>query len=306
MLLKNISHVVENSTHVHINEEALTDFVKNLAIEKWRYQNLFQQPDFPTIQEKVQFLFLFNCVNFCFWGEPKWTVTIQNEEMSGSRAMYHVLLEAAKKNPQLLSASYMKTLSLRDLKKIVGNVPLLKERCDNINEAGRELEAHFDGQFYNLITQSAFETSQILTLIVKYFYQYNDVAWYKGKEVEFFKRAQILTSMVSKIVNLKGIDLLSAFADYKIPQVFSHWGILFYSKELDSIITNQHLIDPGTEMEVEIRANTVWAVELIKEKLKKLKAVTMTSEEIDSMIWSISKLDPAIKNNHHRTISIYY
>jgi hypothetical protein len=57
------------------------------------------------------------------------------------------------------------------------------------------------------------------------------------------------------------------FADYVVPAVLRHWGILEYSSALAASVDGQSEIAAGSEEEVEIRACTITAVEQLRETL---------------------------------------
>ena len=58
-------------------------------------------------------------------------------------------------------------------------------------------------------------------------------------------------------------------------------------------------------MEIEIRANMLYAIELIKEKLHQ-KGINMNSLEIDNALWLLSKNKEYKEKPHHLTKTIYY
>ncbi len=58
---------------------------------------------------------------------------------------------------------------------------------------------------------------------------------------------------------------LTAFADYKLPQVLRELGIISYDRRLASRIDAMESLRAGCEEEVEIRAMTVWAAEQLEE-----------------------------------------
>merc|ERR1712224_291008 len=53
------------------------------------------------------------------------------------------------------------------------------------------------------------------------------------------------------------------FADYRVPQILRPFGALRYSEALAAKVDGKHMIASGSEEEVEIRAATVQAVEII-------------------------------------------
>jgi hypothetical protein len=61
----------------------------------------------------------------------------------------------------------------------------------------------------------------------------------------------------------------------------------------------------GSPEEVEIRANTIWAVELIRKELALLRK-GLRAFEVDWILWNMSQ-DPAFKTKpYHRTVTIFY
>jgi len=97
---------------------------------------------------------------------------------------------------------------------------------------------------------------------------------------------------------------LTAFADYKVPQILCNKGILQYSRELEGKIRRRELLKAGSEEEIEIRSATIWAVEYIKEELEK-HGRKLFSCEIDWILWEKSqKLINVLP--HHYTKTIYY
>ncbi|NVM26841.1 MAG: hypothetical protein HWN70_13115, partial [Desulfobacterales bacterium] len=132
-----------------------------------------------------------------------------------------------------------------------------------------------------------------------------------GHKVFFYKRAQIFVADLYSAFDGKewgsfvDMDRLTAFADYKLPQVLRHLGILRYARSLAQKVDQRIFIEAGSPEEVEIRANTIWAVELIRKELVLLgKAVR--AFEVDSILWNMSQ-DFGIKARpHHRTVTIFY
>ncbi len=73
----------------------------------------------------------------------------------------------------------------------------------------------------------------------------------------------------------KGLDLgefkdiasITMFADYVVPAVLRHWGILTCSPTLATVLDTSQELTPGSEEEVEIRACSITAVEWLREYL---------------------------------------
>jgi hypothetical protein len=67
----------------------------------------------------------------------------------------------------------------------------------------------------------------------------------------------------------------------------------------------QILLDAGGAEEVEIRANTILAVEWIRRELARA-GNPMGSVEIDRLLWNMGQADAFRKNPYHRTVTIFY
>ena len=149
----------------------------------------------------------------------------------------------------------------------------------------------------------------LLKYIVSEFRYFDDSSIYKGKRIEFNKRATLLVNdlyyMSSTIHNnLKNVNNLTGCADYGIPRTLRTYGILEYSEELSNIVDNEIELKHDSNMEIEIRANMLYVLELIKEKLEN-EGIKINSIELDNVIWHISRKKKNVGSCHH-TITIFY
>ena len=140
---------------------------------------------------------------------------------------------------------------------------------------------------------------------------YRDCAEYRGATVWLLKRAQILAADLygalagGGLGDLARIDSLTTFADYKIPQILRHFGVLRYSQDLTRKVDRRLPLPAGSPQEVEIRAATIWSVELLRAELLDL-SIERSAVELDWLLWEESQ---AINNHappYHRTLTIYY
>ena len=131
-------------------------------------------------------------------------------------------------------------------------------------------------------------------MIIENFPSFEDSSTYNGKRVYFYKRAQLLVADIVQAFNghefgkLENIDKLTACADYKLPFVLRRLGIFSYSNYLADKIDNQIQINKDSEEEIELRANTIWVVELIKQKIKK-KIPHAGSIHVNDHIWLLGQ-----------------
>jgi hypothetical protein len=104
---------------------------------------------------------------------------------------------------------------------------------------------------------------------------------------------------------IRGMERLTAFADYKLPQLLRRFGAIVYAPELATTVDSYTLIAAGSAPEVEIRAATLWAVELLRRALERHGA-RRSAAEIDYRLWSASQTKTPDERPYHRTRTIYY
>jgi len=97
---------------------------------------------------------------------------------------------------------------------------------------------------------------------------------------------------------------LTIFADYKLPQVLRHYHVLEYDSTLAQRIDNQELLPAESEEEIEIRAATIWACELLRRTIQQHGYAT-TAAEIDLRLWLMGQQLTEMRP-YHRTRTIYY
>lgn len=163
---------------------------------------------------------------------------------------------------------------------------------------------------------------KLVSLITGNFPGFRDTTVYKGRLIHFYKRAQIfvadiwgaygrrhLTSTTTTTTSpfvFHDIAELTMFADYRVPQILEHVGVLQYSTKLQTALDNREVIPFGHAWENEIRAATVIAVEKIRDALQTKKGVSLLPIEIDWLLWNLGENMKDTIRAHHRTLTIYY
>ncbi len=307
-----IKYVVDNSKYVSINQENIDKVIpllKENKKESWLNSDYLDIDNFSQ-EQVLMYLILCESLNFCYWdSDRKWKIEYKGEWFSGSFGLFYAISKAIKNGYDLLNIEYLENLKLEELDEILKgtiSIPLLKERYEIIKELSQELKQtqNFSGLF------SANNDVELLNDIINSFHNFRDISVYKGKEVYFFKRAILLVGdliLNNKSIkeNIKNDDNMLGCADYKIPQVLRHLGILEYSNDLRDLIDREQKIEHDSEMEIEIRANMLYAIELIKNRLHQ-KGINMNSVQIDNALWLLSKNKEYKDKPHHLTKTIYY
>jgi len=314
LILKTTKKVAEQSKDVKINRQQaikLAALLKKKTVPSWPKQYHLE----GSIEEKTQYLFILDSINFSFFADKhkqKWSIKYKGKNISGYFALSLALKRAAKNSP-LLKASFLSSITASLLENILGGqgkIPLLKERQTILNENGKILLKKFNGQAVSILNQSNHSAQKFIKILLDNFPSFRDIAKLKGNNVYFLKRAQILAADIYGAFSGKGlgafydIDRITCFADYKIPQILEHFQVLEYSPKLLEKIKQKEKIRPGSRQEIEIRANTIQAVELLKKYLKQ-QGRELRSFEVDWILWNMAKKEKT-KIPHHMTRTIFY
>ncbi|RLB15575.1 MAG: hypothetical protein DRG35_03920 [Deltaproteobacteria bacterium] len=317
-VLKSTRHVTKRIQQVTIDKQALVDFLRKLIedgieIPSWNYDYHF----FDGGHKTVAYLLILDSINFCFWPNPgaeKWEVQYKSETLSGYYALAASLKKAIESGISITDAHYLSELNLSTLKQILGGkgeLQLMEERIRILNELGAFLISRYNGEANRLMEAAENSTLKLVELLVENLHSFRDEAEYYDTKIYFYKRAQIFAADLYGAFAgkdwgfFKDIDNLTAFADYKLPQVLRHVGVFQYSPSLEHKVDNNILLDPGSPEEIEIRANTIWAVELIRLQLKRMGR-NLRAFEIDWILWNLGQQRKFKEKPYHRTVTIYY
>ena len=298
---------------------------------------------FDGTERTVNWLLLLDALNFCFWAEkglPRWSIEYRGERLNGYRAEAAALTRAVEEGYTVWDARYLSEISAADLAAIFRGIstgetsagkpaaaveiPLFEQRVANAREVGRVLLERFDGQFSHVIEEAAGSAVKLALLLVEHFPSFRDVASFRGQAVRFYKRAQICAADLRAAFGgqqwgtLSDVDRLTIFADYKLPQLLRHFGVLEYHPTLAERIDREELLEPGGEEEVQIRAATVWACELLRQTIsttmteaREIARVApaihepLTAADIDAQLWLLSQDTPNMRP-YHRARTIFY
>ena len=317
-VLETAKNVAEKSRHVLINHEAVKKYRHELAegglpVPNWDAEHHFKGSD----EETIAYLLAVDTLNFCFWpppGEKKWEISYKGKNYSGYYGLAVSLKRALESDIILTDEAFLNSLTLKRLRDEfsgTGVLQLLEERLLNLQEMGRVLMDKYNGRASEVVAAAGGSAINLVRRLATDFPSFRDQASYHGQEVFFYKRAQLFAADLYGALGGKGlgsfrdIKELTAFADYKLPQVLRHVGVLEYAPALMQKVDRMIHLDPGCEEEVEIRASTIWAVELIRQAMKRL-GKDVHANEIDWLLWNLGQDDRFRAKPYHRTVTIFY
>lgn len=255
---------------------------------------------------------LLSALNFCFWqDEPRWRVN----GADGYMALAHALRRAHDFGVPVAQPAVWASWSVAELSSVLAGdsggpaaPPMLAERHAVAAELGGWLCRDFGGSGFAAVSAagSALEFAQTLAGTLRLF---RDVAEYRGRRVPLLKRAQIAAHDCGLALGdacppgLRDRSGLTAFADYKLPQVLRAAGALEYSPSLAATIDARVELEPGSEEEVEIRACTVVAVDQLVSSIR-AAGREVDAPLVDSMLWWRGQGLQA--QPYHRVRTIWY
>lgn len=271
---------------------------------------------FDGTHRSANWLLALDAVNYCFWAEDptqRWEVECMGERLNGYWGLAACMTRAVEEGIRLWDASVLAELTQGDVYRIfrgTGVIPLIADRMNCLREVGQVLRDKYKGQFMHAIKQAGGSAAHLAALVAHDFSSFNDAATYEGREVYFYKRAQLLVSDLWGAFGGKGLgafnDLgrLTAFADYKLPQLLREYGVLEYGPELAAKVDGRQIIPAGSAEEVELRAATVQAVELLRDRLAPA-GIDLHAFQVDWLLWQQAQALP-MRRPYHLTRTIYY
>jgi hypothetical protein len=299
-----------------VGENYLSDF----SIPSWDAPVFLDGKDSSV----VDFLFLGNSINFAFRDfetKQDFATDYNGRTWKGAFGMWASLKRSIEEGIPLLDAGFLAQMDKQDIDRLfkgTSPIPLIDERLRIFNEVGKVLVENYDWHFHNLVNYSrdkAFNNGRgIVDRLVKDFLSFDDSVERNGYKIRFDKRAQLAVGMMYGRFRNEGfavndVDDLTVFADYGLPKVLRHFGVLVYSPELSAAVDNQEVIPELSDQELEIRASTIHASKRIIDGINSRNIAESTGKErinalhMDYKLWAPSRNIPS---KHHLTRTIRY
>ncbi|CAD8088171.1 unnamed protein product [Paramecium primaurelia] len=152
---------------------------------------------------------------------------------------------------------------------------LVTERYRLLQHALEVLFTFYEGEFVSVIKAANNSAAKLLNILITQFLGFQDHEINKS----FFQQT---------IINCKGdiYAALKGLVNLMILKSQQYFQIIEFHKLQINQIQKIKLIPHGLECEIEIRANSIIPVELIKEEFKKL-GQKLNSIEVDWILWQI-------------------
>lgn len=314
IVLETTRKVVEQASQVSIDDDAIARWARETPEDRLRSKTgeLFLLLS-GSPAKLANLILLVDSLNFCFWSSDPIRFEWRGRTYRRFEAMFASLAMAARYEPGWFDPQFWLEAPADEIRKVLsgtGELLLMDDRVRIIRETARTLLDRFDGQFINAVDSVAKRAWPLAVLLMTEFDSFRDVATYRRQPVYFMKRAQIcaldvaIAWQVHEHPPMSGLEELTAFADYRVPQALRNLGILRLVPELAAEIDGENELPAGGEAEVEIRAATIQAVDRMVRALA-AEGKPRAAWQIDCCLWEHGR-GPDIPEKHHRTRTVYY
>lgn len=327
-------YIVKNADHILVHDEgikALADEIFNsIKTGKLRSENFSQNngdlhPD-KSNPKAVEWIFIIDTLNFCFWTPGKIDTKWKVDGQTGYFGLCAAITRAMRNGVDITNSQVYSKITKEEMQEILKSddgvtvCPLIEERVQCLQQVGSKLIEKFGGKFENCVSSCSNSAVKLLELIVNEFPCFADEAQFKDQRVSLYKRAQILIGDLWACFSGKGIgyfediDKITMFPDYRVPQVLVHFKSLEYKSDLMETLKNDTILKNGDGMEVEIRGASIYIVEEVKTKIYELlerenmPRSMVNSILIDHFLWDYRR-EHAKDLEYipfHKTFSVYY
>ncbi|KAJ1917459.1 hypothetical protein H4219_003202 [Mycoemilia scoparia] len=302
-VLASAKYINENSKDVTVPLENIDSAARKIyaRIQQLQYSKKSWKchPLNPKVADKsaIDWIFVVDTLNFSFWSDQiqsdkKYAVTLDGVKYKGYWSLCACINRALREGIPITDPKYYSGISRNEFDYVfrqdedegVEPIPMADDRYNVLREAGKVIMSKFGGSFSNCLVQSQNSAIKLLELIVSNFESYQDEHTFNMQKVYIYKRAQILVADLwacfegEGVCSFDDIDCITMFADYRVPQALVHFGLLKYSQSLYDTLRDGEdaveegragdcLLPSGSQLEVEIRGNSIWAVDLVRRKI---------------------------------------
>ncbi|MBD2304856.1 hypothetical protein H6G17_04930 [Chroococcidiopsis sp. FACHB-1243] len=306
--------VAARANYVRIDESSIPAYVASLPIEQASSPKL--DPRYHYLgdpREIVAYILTLNAINFGSGYFPHlqkrprlsgyFTIATCLKERFETRGAFRAR-ELCRLTPEDCANIFEQNLTKPPIRELMGLF------ASAWNELGRHLLDRYEGDFVGLVNAADSSAERLVELLAK-MPHFQDIQTYNNVEVPFYKRAQITAADLSIALGnqsfgfFNDLPRLTIFADNLIPHVLRVDNILQYEQSLAAKIDAEELIAAGTEEEIEIRACTIHAAELIVAQLRRLEH-KVSALKLDYFLWNRGQQPEYKSRPRHRTRTIFY
>ncbi|KAI6202541.1 ShKT domain and Neurotransmitter-gated ion-channel ligand-binding domain-containing protein [Aphelenchoides besseyi] len=279
-----------------------------------------------SLRRNPLLVMLADTINFAFWSSAGGGVEYDGKEYTGYYSAAALMKHAIDAGQYaVLDPHCWQKMTMQDFDKL----PLMHLRLKAINEAGNVIVRKYDGLVLNLLKAADGSAQRLIQLLVRDFSSFRDSSQFEGKtrmfdsckhkvsfKVMFLKRAQIFAADIySALKNDPTVPTLTMFADYRVPQVLYHMGVLEYNEKLKKRLLQFKTLPHGHKYETAIRGLSIYAVQKITSEVQHLcdergeLKRSINNADIDVFLWLYRREHAVEVENsipHHAVVTWFY
>jgi hypothetical protein len=306
--------VAETARFVRIDHERLPAYAASLStagLPEPLYDTAHHVRAEP--ETTVAFVVTLDAVNF---GSGWFPLLQKRPDMSGYFTIATALKERFERQGPLAAVD-LAMITAADCAAIFGQADapapireLMEHFATSLRDLGSLVERHYDGRFLHLV-EAANGSAERFVRSLAAIPSFRDVAFYDGRDIPFYKRAQLAAADLHLAFAGVGpgrfddLDRLTIFADNVVPHVLRIDGVLRYDPELAAQIDREALSPAGSAAEIEIRACALDACERIVALLRPVEP-DMTAQRLDYLLWNRGRQPIYKARPRHRSRSLFY
>lgn len=268
---------MERARSVQISEEAIEEYAVGLP----QPEEGGEPAPFADAGPETAAAFAI-CMNAINFGSGWWPTVRKRPGHSGYATMAAGVTDRFREVGPW-SVEELRAMDAATIAAVVGQDPehpLMGQFAEALRDVGAHIAEEHSGSFLGPAEAGA--SIPELAGIFAAWDAFADTSTYDGRDIPFFKRAQLAAADLHRAgtADLPGLDRLTAFADNLVPHVLRLDGVLQLDPDLTARIEAEQLLDHGSPEEVELRAAAVQAVELLA------AASSLSPATIDSTLWN--------------------
>jgi hypothetical protein len=274
------TQVAARARHVTIDLSALDRYAPSLADE-----HALTQPDrhahlvSGTREELAAFWLTLDAINF----GSGWFPTLRKRHgLSGYFTIATGVRERFKQQAPW-SADALARIGAAEIAHRLGQETghqLMDLFAFSLRDLGWHLSREYGGRFAAVVDRAGGSAVELVRTLAGW-RCFDDTSEYEGVRVPFMKRAQIAAAdlALARVADFDDLARLTMFADNLVPHVLRLDGVLGFEPDLVTRIERGELIEHGSPEEVEIRACSLHAVELLATRTERPAA------DLDRLLW---------------------
>ena len=115
-VLETSKFVVDNAKHIKINYDKATELIDELL----KFDNIHYLTKVPygvydmNVRDIINFLLIYDSIDFSFWGNPKWTIDADGKELDGAIALLHCIFNLFKNRDSIEVYKQLENMTLEE------------------------------------------------------------------------------------------------------------------------------------------------------------------------------------------------